>query len=110
MRLRSIIEDLQAWWITTAIYRFSRAYQVGDATVRYTTNYSFIKDEPSGELVFIRGENMVAGVLKVADLENSTLPKGLYVVRSPGLFQLAWRNFSGPKKAKRTYTFGNRKA
>lgn len=106
MRLRSAIEDVQAWWINTAICRLSRTYTIGDATVRYTTGYSFIKDEASRELVFIRGENMVAGVLKVDDLEDSILPNGLYIVRTPGVFQLAWRNLSGPAKFKRTFTFG----
>lgn len=106
MRLRSIIEDLEAWWINTSLCRFSRVYKIGDATVRYTTGYSFIKDEPNRELVFLRNENMVAGVLKVDNLEDSTLPNGLYIVRTPGVFQLAWRNFSGPAKFERTFTFG----
>ncbi len=81
MRLRSVLEDLQAWWINTPLHRLGHAYQVGNATVRHSSGYSFVK-EGEHELVFIRGENMVAGELRVNDLENSDVPCGLYIVRN----------------------------
>jgi hypothetical protein len=90
VRLRSIIEDLEAWWINTPIRRLTRTYQMNDATIRYTTGYSFFRDEPNETLVFVRGDSMWAGELQVNDLKHSSLPRGLFIVQQPGYTQVRW--------------------